>query len=211
MSIDVRLIAIWDPSVLGTRAIASVQAVEAGGATALQVRMKNSGAGELLRWTEQLMRAVTLPVFVNDRVDVAWVAGAAGVHLGAADLCANRVRGVSPRTLHIGVSVGTGAEAARALKGEPDYWSLGPVFATGTKADAGPAIGIDGFRSLAELAPAHVPVVAIGGITAQCARAVCEAGASGVAVVNAIFGAPNPERATRELRAAVDEGVAGSR
>lgn len=211
MSIDVRLIAICDPSVLGALAVASVQAVEAGGATALQVRMKNSGAGELLRWTERLMRAVTLPVYVNDRVDVAWATGAAGVHLGADDLPADRVRGASPGTFHIGVSVGTDAEAARALNGGADYWSLGALFATGTKADAGPPMGIEGFRSLAQLAPAHVQVIAIGGITPQRARAVCEAGAKGVAVVRAIFDAPNPERATRELRAAVDEGVAGAR
>lgn len=211
MSIDVRLIAICDPSVLGAGAIASLQAVEAGGATALQVRMKNNGAGELLRWTERLIRSVTIPVYVNDRADIAWAAGAAGVHLGADDLPADRVRGASPGTFRIGVSVGTDAEAARAMNGGADYWSLGAVFATGTKADAEPPIGVDGFRSLARLVPAHVPVIAIGGITARRARAVCEAGARGVAVVSAIFDAPNPERATRELRAAVEEGLAGAR
>lgn len=208
MSIDVRLVGICDPSTLGARAIATAQAVEAGGATALQVRMKNSGAGDLLRWTERLMRAVALPVLVNDRVDVAWAAGAAGVHLGADDLPAHRVRGAVPGALSIGLSVGTDAEAARALGARADYWSLGSVFTTATKADAGAPIGIDGFRALARRAPVNMPVIAIGGVTPERARALCEAGATGVAVVSAIFDAPDPERAARALREAVDGGIA---
>jgi thiamine-phosphate pyrophosphorylase len=143
---------------------------------------------------------------VNDRADVAWLGGAAGVHLGAEDLPPARVRAGSPRPLAIGVSVGTIAEAARARASGADYWSLGAVYATASKADAGVPIGPAGFRGLAARAPSGMPCVAIGGITVERVPEVRAAGAHGVAVIHAIFGARDIERAARRLRDAVDAG-----
>ena len=204
MSPDVRLIAILDPTALGDRAVPAACAAESGGATMLQVRMKDSPGGALLRWTERLMAAVRIPVWVNDRADVAWLAGAAGIHLGADDLPAARVRAGAPSPIAIGVSVGTPAEADRARAGGADYWSMGSVYATGSKPDAGAPIGVAGFAALAALAPPGVPCVAIGGITAAGVAELCAAGASGVAVISAVFGADDVEAAARRLRDAVD-------
>jgi thiamine-phosphate pyrophosphorylase len=207
MSSDVRLIAILDPAALGERALPAARAAESGGATILQIRMKDSPGGALLRWTERLIAAVRIPVWVNDRADVAWLAGAAGVHLGADDLPGDRVRTAAPRPTAIGVSVGTRAEAERARAAGADYWSLGSVYATGSKPDAGEPIGVEGFAALAALAPVGVPCVAIGGLTAERVAAVCAAGAGGVAVISAVFGAPDVEAAARRLRDAVDAGL----
>lgn len=207
MSPDVRLIAILDPAALGDRALPAARAAAAGGATMLQIRMKDTAGGPLLRWTERLMAAVDIPVWVNDRADVAWLAGAAGVHLGADDLPAGRVRAAGPRALAIGVSVGTPDEAERARAGGADYWSLGSVYATGSKSDAGAPIGVAGFAALAALAPPGMPCVAIGGITEDGVANLCRAGASGIAVISAVFGMPDVEAATRRLRDAVDAGL----
>jgi thiamine-phosphate pyrophosphorylase len=207
MASDVRLIAILDPASVGARAVDAARAAEAGGATMLQVRMKDSGAADFLAWTERLRSAVRIPVWVNDRADVAWLAGAAGVHLGADDLPADRVRTRSPRSLAVGLSVGTPAEAERARTMHADYWSLGSVYATSSKPDAGAPIGPAGMARLVALAPAGTPCVAIGGITADRIPEVCIAGAAGVAVISALFGAPNVERAARALRAALDAAL----
>ena len=208
MSPDVRLIAILDPTSSVAPALDAARAAEDGGATILQVRMKNSAAADFLEWTERLVVALRIPVWVNDRADIAWLAGAAGLHLGADDLPADRVRARSPHPLAIGVSVGTGVEAERAHPVAADYWSLGSVFATGSKADAGAPIGVDGFARLARLAPPGTPCVAIGGITAERVAEVCAAGARGIAVIGAVFHGPDVERRTRRLRDAVDAALA---
>ena len=204
---DVRLIAILDPATLGAGALNAARAAEAGGATILQVRMKDSGAADFLRWTERLVAALEIPVWVNDRADVAWLAGAAGLHLGADDLPAHRVREQTLHPLAIGVSVGSEAEAARARPMPADYWSLGSVYATAHKADAGAPIGAAGFARLAGLAPPGMTCVAIGGITADRVAEVCAAGARGVAVIGAVFGATDVARAARRLRDAVDAAL----
>ena len=94
------------------------------------------------------------------------------------------------------------AEAARVQGWPADYWSVGPCFATTTKPDAGPPLGLEGFAALARLAPAGVPVIAIGGITAANAGALAHAAAAGVAVSAAVWSASEPAAATRALRAA---------
>jgi len=207
MSPDVRLIVILDPAAMGDRAVEAARAAEGGGATILQVRMKDSAGGDMLRWTERLVAALRIPVWVNDRADVAWLAGAAGIHLGADDLPPDRVRARTRRSLAIGVSVGTQDEVARARSHRVDYWSLGSVYATGSKPDAGAAIGVAGFAALAARAPAGMPLVAIGGITAERTAEVCRAGARGVAVISAVFGALDVERAARAIRDAVDAAL----
>jgi len=205
VSVDVRLIAILDPAVLGARdPAAAARAAAFGGATILQVRAKTLSARALLALVERVAGAVDVPVYVNDRADVAWAAGAAGVHVGADDVPAVRLRAVAPRGFRIGVSVGDAAEAELVRDAAPDYWSIGAVFATGSKSDAGTPIGPEGFRRVAMLAPAALPLVAIGGITASNAPAVIAAGADGVAVIRAVFGAPDIAAAAEALRTAVD-------
>jgi thiamine-phosphate pyrophosphorylase len=201
---DVRLIAILDPTPFGAGALDAARAAEAGGATMLQVRMKDSGAGDLLRWTTRLMAAVRIPVWVNDRLDVALLAGAAGAHLGQDDIPPDRARRIAPRPFGLGISVGTPAEAERALRTDADYWSIGSVYPTGSKPDAGAAIGPAGLAALATRAPAGTPCVAIGGVTADRIPELRAAGAVGVAVIQAIFGAEDIEAAARTLRNRLD-------
>lgn len=208
MSADVRLIAITDPALHPSRSLVDAcLAAEAGGATAVQVRLKHAGAAEMLAATERLMAGLQIPVYVNDRMDVAVAAGAAGVHVGADDFPPEKIRAVAPRPLRIGVSVGTPEEARRALDADADYWSIGPFYRTASKIDAGAPLGPPGFRELAELAPTGMPVVAIGGVTREHVAEVIGAGAAGIAVVAAIFGARDIARAARDLRAAVDSAL----
>jgi thiamine-phosphate pyrophosphorylase len=201
---DVRLIAILDPTPFGARAVDAARAAEAGGATMLQVRMKDSGAGDLLRWTTRLLAAVRIPVWVNDRLDVALLAGAAGAHLGQDDLPLDRARRIAPRPFGLGLSVGTPAEMERALRMDADYWSIGSVYPTGSKPDAGVPLAAAGFAALAARAPAGTPCVAIGGVTADRVAELQAAGAAGVAVIQAIFGAADIEGAARALRNRLD-------
>jgi thiamine-phosphate pyrophosphorylase len=210
MMLDVRLLAIVDPDVLGQRdLVVAAQEAEAGGATIVQLRMKRAGAGAMLAAAQRLRAVLTVPLFVNDRADVAWAAGAAGVHVGEEDIPPEVVRAAAPGPCLIGVSVGSGREAAQAREASADYWSIGSVFATTSKPDAGPAIGVAGFRALAALAPPGMPLVGIGGINAGNAGDVIRAGGHGVAVISAIFSAEAVREATQRLREAVDAALRG--
>ena len=173
-----------------------------GGATAVQVRLQGAPPREIAALARALVGALAVPVLVNDRVDVALAAGAAGAHLGQADAPLVALRAQVPPEFLLGISVGSPAEAARVQPWPADYWSIGPCFATSHKPDAGPALGVVGFARLARLAPPETPVVGIGGITAANAGAVRQAGASGVAVLGAIWEASDPEAAARALRSA---------
>jgi thiamine-phosphate pyrophosphorylase len=202
---ELRLLAVAGPPTVETdRLLDACGAAVAGGVTAVQIRIKDAPAGELLELTAQLVAALPVPIWVNDRADVALAAAARGVHVGADDLAPEAIREFAGDKLKIGVSVGSEAEADAALAGAADYWSIGAMFATGTKPDAGAPIGPAGLRRLAARAPAGVPVMAIGGITAANVSEVLAAGAVGVAVSAAVFSAADVERAARELRDAMD-------
>ncbi len=186
-----------------------VAAALRGGATLVQLREKTLGDAELIdvaRALKSRLAPLGVPLIINDRVEVAKAAGAGGVHLGQDDLDAARARDILGPDGLIGVSAGTAEEAARIDTGRADYVGIGAVYATATKSDAGPAIGIAGLTALAAtLAP--LPVVAIGGIGPREAAQVMACGAAhGIAVVSAICGAQDPEAAARSLRREIDAG-----
>ncbi len=194
---------ITDPVLLkGRDPVAVCRAAVTGGATMVQVRWKDGTAAEILELTQALVAALTVPVLVNDRVDIALAAGAAGAHLGWDDPPLDALRPNLPAGFLLGLSVGTADEATRA-PATADYWSVGPCFATPTKRDAGAPLGPEGFAGLARLAPEGTPVIGIGGITPGNARLVIDAGATGVAVIGAVLGASDPQIAARGLRAAL--------
>jgi len=170
----------------------------------VQVRWKDGTPTDVLELTRALVAALPVPVLVNDRVDIALAAGAAGAHLGWDDPPLDALRPNLPAGFLLGVSIGTPDEAARA-PATADYWSVGPCFATPTKSDAGAPLGPDGFAALARLAPDATPVIGIGGITAANARSIIKAGATGVAVISAVLAAAEPEGAARELRTSTDK------
>jgi thiamine-phosphate pyrophosphorylase len=196
-----RLVAITDDLRDGTdglvgRATAAVR----GGATMVQLRLKNIDPRELVQVARALVRALPVPVVVNDRADIALAAAAAGVHVGVDDLPASALRAVVPSGVIIGASVGCEAEVPFAMGA--DYVGVGPVFSTTSKPDAGDAIGTAEFARLARLT--GLPAVAIGGIDATNCRTVLAAGADGVAVIRAIFAASDPERAAQALLSATE-------
>jgi thiamine-phosphate pyrophosphorylase len=196
-----RLIAITDDvrdgeAGLLRRASAAVH----GGATCVQLRLKTVAARDLVRLAQELVAALDVPVIVNDRADVAIAAGAAGVHLGADDVPASAIRRIVPPGFIIGVSGGNEAELANVA--DADYVGIGPVYSSPSKDDAGAAIGAEGFAKLAALVA--IPAVAIGGITADNARAALDAGAAGVAAISSIFGSPDPAEAARRILSAIE-------
>ncbi len=178
------------------------EAAIAGGATAVQLRDKERSDEELLPLTRELAgrcRDAGVLFVVNDRVELALACGAGGVHVGE-DQDAREVRErIGPRMV-LGVSVASPEGARAAAEAGADYLGV-TVWATPTKPEARP-LGLDGLRAIA--AATSLPVVGIGGITAENAAAVLEAGAAGVAVVSAVGAAADPVAATRRLVEVVD-------
>ena len=195
-----RLVAITDDAedrrgTLVDRVAAAVR----GGATSVQVRLKTAPPREVVEITRAIIMSTSVPVIVNDRADIALAAGAAGVHVGEADLPVAAIRTFAPANFIIGASLGSDSELANARGA--DYVGIGPVFGSDSKSNAGGAIGVDGFERLAGMV--EVPAVAVGGITADRALQITVHGAVGVAVINAIFRADDPERAAREIADAI--------
>jgi thiamine-phosphate pyrophosphorylase len=172
-----------------------------GGATMVQLRLKEESARSLVE-IARVVRAMIpdVPLIVNDRADVALAADADGVHVGVDDLSPALLRRIVPPGFIIGASVGSDDEVERSSGA--DYVGIGPVFATGSKADAGAAIGSARFAELATRCA--LPAVAIGGISADTVPEVMAVGASGIAVISSLFGAPDPTLSARALRSALD-------
>lgn len=201
------LYVIVDTAVAGDRdPVALAAAAIAGGATALQLRAKDLPTVRqvaVARALADLARRHAVLFIVNDRLDVALAVEADGVHLGWEDLPPADARRLLGPERVLGVSAGNLEEARAALAAGADYLGVGPIFPTRTKADAGEAIGLEGLRAIRALS--SVPIVAIGGITAENAAAVIAAGADGVAVISAVLLAPDPTAAARRLRQVIDE------
>lgn len=183
----VRLMLVTDDRFLPEdRLLRDVARAVDGGVTSVQLRLKSLGPRELVRLARAMVAALPVPVLVNDRPDVAIAAGARGVHLGPDDLPVELARQAWPDAGLVGASVGSAEEVAGGAAA--DYWGVGPWRTTGTKPDAGRAIGADGFRAIARLAGGR-PCIAIGGVRPEDVRAVLAAGGSGVAVVTGILAA----------------------
>ncbi|MDN7023782.1 thiamine phosphate synthase [Methanoculleus sp. FWC-SCC1] len=176
----------------------------AGGADAVQLRDKSLSCRSLLTAAREV-RVVTAEegalFIVNDRLDVALAAGADGVHLGQSDLPVECARRLVPPEFIVGVSVRCADEAVRAVAGGADYVALSPLFATGSKADAGAGHGLAALASIRSAV--GVPVLAIGGIGQRNVREVIAAGADGVAVISAVVAAEDVAAAARGLKAQI--------
>ena len=188
--------------------VSDTAAAIAGGVTCVQLRVKHLSdfdALDLAIPLADLCRRHNVPFLVNDRLDVAMAVNADGLHVGLTDLPISVVRRLAGDRLLIGWSPETEEQAAGSIAAGADYVGLGPVFPTGSKADAGAAIGIAGLAH--RVHEAGLPTVGIGGITAESAASVIAAGVDGIAVISAILRHDAPERAAAGLRAVVDAAL----
>jgi thiamine-phosphate pyrophosphorylase len=192
--------------------VETAMAAVRGGATLVQLRDPLAKAGELVRMGRALKAALDsagVPLIVNDRPDVAFAIGAAGVHIGQDDLPAETVRRLLGPDAIIGLSITDLSQMKRVPWGLIDHIGVGPVVSKGVKPDAAEPMGLKGLSACAMAS--RKPVVAIGGIGVENAADCILAGADGVAVVAAIAGASDPEAAARRLRSTVDVALAGRR
>ena len=171
-----------------------------GGVASVQLREKELSTRAFLEEAltlKALLDAAGLPLIINDRADVALAAGAAGVHLGQADLpCEAARRLLGPRAI-LGLSVECWEDVVRAEDQPVDYLGVSPVFATPTKTDTREPWGLEGLARIRAFS--RHPLVAIGGVHPGTAAALRQAGASGLAVVSALCAVPDPAGAAREL------------
>jgi thiamine-phosphate pyrophosphorylase len=203
-SFDLSLYLVTDRALAGRRGVAAtVQAAAAGGVTMVQLRDPEGKTRALLEAARRLvalLRPLGIPLIVNDRADVAVAADADGVHVGQADMPAREARALVGPDRILGLSITGTADLAADLDGV-DYLGVGPVFATLTKPDAAPPLGLDGLGEIVQRT--RLPIVAIGGISTANAAATIAAGADGLSVVSAIMASPDPEAAARELASVV--------
>jgi thiamine-phosphate pyrophosphorylase len=186
------LYAIVDAGVLATRGVSLeqyAQELRAAGVRLVQYRDKTGSPQEVLRGAAVLREVFAnsgATLIMNDRADLAALAGFDGVHVGQGDLSPEDAKLVVGVGRMVGVSTHTEEQVRAAGASGADYVAIGPVFATGTKTDTEPVVGLEGVRRARGLTTK--PLVAIGGITRENARSVIDAGADSVAVISGLFG-----------------------
>jgi thiamine-phosphate pyrophosphorylase len=215
MSADLRLYALVDPERAGGRDLAELAWLLAhGGATLVQLRDKRGSTKamvETARAIREKLSPLRVPFLVNDRADVAFAAGADGVHLGQDDMAVEDARRLLGPHAVIGLSVKTVEQAARAPIEQLDYVCIGGVFATFSKDNPDPPIGLAGLRAIFAKMRGRdpdLPIGAIAGIDASNAASIIAAGADGIAVISALSLARDPQAAARDLRAIVEAALA---
>lgn len=180
----------------------------AGGADTIQYRQKSGSTREMIEIARNMKRLCSeagVTFIVNDRLDVAIAAEADGVHLGQDDFPIPMARDLLGEGLIIGGSAATLDEARKCLSEGAGYVGFGPVYPTSSKDDAGPVSGIDILKQVVEVIP--LPIIAIGGVSAENIPDVMRAGAHGIAVISAVCCQDDPEEATRALYQALNKGT----
>jgi thiamine-phosphate pyrophosphorylase len=215
--VDLRLYGIIDPERTGGRnPVELVLQAVGGGATLIQYRDKHAEGRrfvELARALKAALEGTGVPLLINDRVDVALAAEADGIHLGQEDMHAADARRLLGPGAIIGLTIKTQEQADAMAQMPVDYGCIGGVFATASKNNPTPPIGIDGLRKIAKRArqSRRGPIGAIAGIDASNAEAVIAAGIDGIAVISALFVAPDPRTEAQKLRRIVDRALASQR
>jgi thiamine-phosphate pyrophosphorylase len=194
-----RLYVILDAALLTSPETECAQRLADGGVRLLQYRNKLASARELFESSKKLASLLlpqSVSFIVNDRADVAVLAGADGVHLGQEDLGVEEARYVVGASKLVGVSTHNLEQFQRAAASSADYIAVGPIFATGTKTNPDPMVGTVFIRRIRPLT--DKPIVAIGGITLERAPEIIDAGADSVAVISDILRAPEPGTRARQ-------------
>jgi thiamine-phosphate pyrophosphorylase len=178
----------------------------AGGADTIQFRQKDGPTREMIRVAEQmqaLCKRAGVTFIINDRMDVAIASHADGVHLGQDDFPIPLARKLLGEEAIIGGSAGNQEEACKCFAEGADYIGFGPVYPTTSKEDAGPAAGLDLMKQIVEAMP--LPIIAIGGISAENASPVIKTGVHGIAVISAVCCQNDPSEAAKCLRRLLED------
>jgi thiamine-phosphate pyrophosphorylase len=202
---DLSVYFVLDPALCKGRSAADVaEAALAGGVSFMQLRDKSEDSEAQLYMAEKILklaRAAKVPLLINDHVDIALKSSADGVHLGQGDMPPDTARKLLGAERIVGWTAFEENHFKKIDSKIVDYCGTGPFYPT--KTDKGkPVMGPEKFAAMIKNSP--VPVVGIGGITAENAGAVIRAGASGVAMMRSISEAPDPEFAARMIKAAVE-------
>ena len=199
MRLDLSLYLVTDPWLCAERGLVeTVVAAVRGGVTMVQLRDKQATDGAMIEQARRLKAALAgsgVPLVINDRLAVAVESGADGLHMGQDDGEVATARAALGEEAILGLSVQTPEQMARVDAERLDYLGLGAVFATSSKRSRTRPLGFEGLARLTAASP--LPAVAIGGLQAEHAAAVHQAGAQGLAVISAICGQPDPEAAAR--------------
>lgn len=177
-----------------------VKAAVAGGVTCVQLREKELETREFVNKAKELkkiLQPLSIPLIVNDRIDVALAADADGIHLGQTDMNIKDARQIVGNNIIIGISAESLQDAIDAQSQGADYIGISPVFNTVTKKDIAKPLGLEGITNIKM--HTAIPLVAIGGIKKDNITSVIAAGADAIAVVSAIVSADSPETSAREL------------
>ncbi|MCY9003678.1 thiamine phosphate synthase [Peribacillus frigoritolerans] len=197
--IDLSLYLVTEESIAIEELTKIIAQSVSGGVSIVQLREKNNSSlsfYEKASALKQLLNELSIPLIINDRVDIALAVGADGIHIGQDDLPLPVVKKMVPVDMIVGVSVSTLEEALEAERNGADYIGVGSVFPTKTKQDA----TLMALEDLGEICRGvSIPAVAIGGITADNISALSDSGLSGTAVVSAIMNADNPKTASESL------------
>jgi thiamine-phosphate pyrophosphorylase len=188
-----RIYPITDASISGLSHAEQVKLLIEGGACFIQIREKKASSRKFFLDTREavaIARQKGAKIIINDRVDIAFAINADGVHLGQEDIPPRYARKLLGDEAIIGYSTHSVRQAIEALKMPIDYISIGPVFATKTKENPDPVVGLEGIRAVRK-AIGSFPLVAIGGISLENAKLVFEAGADCIAVVSAVVSEPS--------------------
>ncbi|MBW2607639.1 MAG: thiamine phosphate synthase [Deltaproteobacteria bacterium] len=200
-SIDYSLYLVTDRSLSrGKATLEIVKAAICGGVTCVQLREKNCSTLEFIKEAlsvKEYLKKHNIPLIINDRVDVAQAVQADGVHLGQTDMPLKMAKDILKGSMIIGISVESLEDAIRAEKDGADYIGISPIFATPTKTDTAPPLGLEGLKVICKAV--SLPKVAIGGLNRKNAGEVILNGAGGIAVVSAIVSADDPRKAAEEL------------
>ncbi|KOR83928.1 thiamine phosphate synthase [Peribacillus frigoritolerans] len=197
--IDLSLYLVTEESIAIEELTRIIAESVSGGVSIVQLREKNNSSLSFYKKAsalKQLLNGLSIPLVINDRVDIALAVGADGIHIGQDDLPLPVVKKMVPEDMIVGVSVSTLEEALEAERNGADYIGVGSVFPTKTKQDA----TLMALEDLGEICRGvSIPAVAIGGITADNMSALSNSGLSGTAVVSAIMNADNPKTASESL------------
>lgn len=198
MEIDYSLYLVTDRSFLGNRTIdKAVEDAIKGGVTAVQIREKDISTRDFYEIALKIKKVTdyhNIPLFVNDRIDIAQAIDATGVHLGQSDMDLSVARKILGAKKLIGISATNLTEAIAAERNGADYVGVGAVFHTNTKNDINKPIELKGLRSICD--NIKIPKVAIGGINISNIKDVLFSGANGAAIISAILGEKDIEKAS---------------